>query len=426
MIEKILAALRAEHIDTYSINETQSQSVECFFVRKNMDLKRSTDLTDYSVTVFRSLERDGKALLGSSNLPVYPGMEEAELRAAIRDAYYAASFAGNPPYGLFAGEKAAPVPSSSGFAKEPLEANMKRMAEALFAADTDNTVFINSAEVFATRRAYRVINSNGVDVGWETREVTGEYVIQCLEPQDVETYHSFSYREPDEEALRADVENALTQTRDRAAATRPPQAGQYTVILSGEQVEELLSYYMSRAGSGMVYQKYSSWAAGQNVQGENITGDKLTITLRALDPYDSEGIPMADRPLVEDGVLKTIHGGQRFAQYLGIEPTGSYRAIRVPTGTTPLAELKAQPHLHVVTFSDFQMNPMSGHFAGEIRLAYLFDGEKVTPVTGGSVNGSLLEAQGHLTFSRERYRTGRYDGPFAVSIPGVAIAGAEE
>ena len=132
---------------------------------------------------------------------------------------------------------------------------------------------------------------------------------------------------------------------------------------------------------------------------------------------------MADRPLIEEGVLKTLHGGARFAHYLGIEPTGNYQAIEVPVGGTSMDALTAEPCLHVAAFSDFQMDVFSGHFGGEIRLAFLHENGTVTPVTGGSVNGSILDAQGRMTFSAERYRSANYDGPLAVRIEGVNVAG---
>ena len=133
---------------------------------------------------------------------------------------------------------------------------------------------------------------------------------------------------------------------------------------------------------------------------------------------------MKDRVLLEDGVLQTIHGGNRFAQYLGIEPTGFYSSIQVPVGQMPLAEMKQGAYLHIVSFSDFQMDDFTGHFGGEIRLAFLSDGETVIPVTGGSINGSILEVQDHMVFSKERYTNSRYDGPMAVVMDGVLVAGA--
>ncbi|MCM1065926.1 MAG: TldD/PmbA family protein, partial [Eubacterium sp.] len=64
-----------------------------------------------------------------------------------------------------------------------------------------------------------------------------------------------------------------------------------------------------------------------------------------------------------------------------------------------------------------------GHFGGEIRLAFLYDGEKVIPVTGGSVNGNILEAQKGLVFSRETQTEGIFEGPMAVSMEHINVAG---
>ena len=69
------------------------------------------------------------------------------------------------------------------------------------------------------------------------------------------------------------------------------------------------------------------------------------------------------------------------------------------------------------------MDSFSGSFGGEIRLAFLYDGETVTPVTGGSINGNILNVQEQMTFSKERYQNGRYEGPYAVSLTGVQVAG---
>ena len=70
------------------------------------------------------------------------------------------------------------------------------------------------------------------------------------------------------------------------------------------------------------------------------------------------------------------------------------------------------------------MDSMSGHFGGEIRLAYLIDeAGKATPVTGGSVNGSLLEAQGGLEFCSDRYEAEGYSGPYGMKIKNVSVAG---
>ena len=435
MIEQIRNALRQAEIVDYTINEVTQESVECFFIRRNLDLKRRTNLLEYTVTVFCPFERKGekgdsdqsadeKRMLGSSTVQIYPEMEEDEIIAAIRSAYHAASFVANPWYELVSGTAEAFVPSKGTLAGHSPEENMKEMVKALFAADTQDTVFLNSAEIFSKKIVRRIVNARGVDVSYETCEVSGEYVVQCVSPQDVETYHDFSYRDLDTEALRKDVEEALEMTQARSRASVAPKAGTYRVILSGEQMQTFFQYYVSRSGSGMIYQKYSGYQTGMQVQGDSVTGDTLTMILKAMDPYSQEGLPMKDRTLLDKGILRTIHGDSRFAYYLGIEPTGTYRSISVPVGNVPLSQMKSGAYLHVVSFSDFQMNSFTGHFGGEIRLAFLCDGQTVTPVTGGSINGSIMDVQGNMVFSKERYKNGYYEGPFAVSLEGIQVAGA--
>lgn len=423
MIGQIKTALEQSGIEAYRITESVQESLECFFIRKRLDQKRRTDLTDYSVTVFRPFEKEGQKMLGSSTVNIHPGMEEKEMLDILQGAYGAAALVCNPYYELTRGKKEEMVPAKGRFAGQDLEESTRQMVEALYAADTAEEVFINSAEVFAKRVVNRIVNSQGVDVSYETCLVSGEYVVQCPKPQDVETYHQFAYRDAQTEDLRRQVEEALSMTQARAKAVKAPKAGEYTVILSGRQVREVLSYYLGRSQTGMVYQKYSNYEVGAPVQGQEIQGDAITIELKAKEPYSGEGIPMKDRILMEKGTLKTLHGGSRFAYYLGIEPTGDYRCISVPEGSRTLEEMKSEPYLHIVSFSDFQMDDFSGYFGGEIRLAFWYDGETVTPVTGGSVNGSILEAQGRMTFSRERYQDENYDGPYAVRIEGVKVAG---
>ena len=242
--------------------------------------------------------------------------------------------------------------------------------------------------------------------------LTGGHII-LLNKADSEYY----------EADLAQAKEALERVCDRARATEAPEKGNYKLLLSGKNVRTLIDFYMDRSSSGMVYPGYSNYQAGMDVQGEKVQGEKLNITLHASNPYSSEGIPMKDLTLLKEGELKAIHGNARFAYYLGVEPTGIYSAVKLDNGTKTLEEMKKEPYLYVVSFSDFSMDSLSGYFGGEIRLAYLFDGEKVTPVTGGSVSGNLLELQKDMAFSTERYKDKDYDGPFAVEFHGVAVAG---
>lgn len=428
MIERIKSALARCGISLWRINENVEETAELFFVKKELDTRRTKDTHKYEVTVFRDVpgQEGEQPARGFTSVQLIASMDDGQIDQELKGAYYAAQFAANPHFELPDPVQAPLVEKTGELAQAPLAQSAGEMARALFAPDTHEDAFVNSAEVFVIRSTHRILSSEGTDVSYTDAQVKGEFVVQCKEPEDVEMYHDFRYDALDGQALSAKVAEALTFVRDRARAQRVLKSGKYDLVLSGDQVFTLLRYYAARSAASVVYARYSTWKQGEDVQG-GTEGERLNVTFRATDPYSVEGIPMADLPLLEDGKLLAYHGGNRFCRYLGVKPTGDYNNARIScaNGTAAFDDMKKGPCLWAVDFSDFQMDEMSGHFGGEIRLAYLIEDGKVTPVTGGSVNGSILEAQKDLVFSTERYLTARYDGPYAVRLKDVSIAGAE-
>lgn len=423
MLKQIRDQLKELNITNYLLREERKNSVELFFIRRRLDMRRIKDVSVVYATVYRDFDSDGTAMRGSSAVVLSPDMSAEEQREALLGAYAAAENVRNPMYELYQGE-ADPDMRKCGIAGEPLTAVARTMTEALFSADADPEAFLNSAELFVERSTVRIVSSSGTDVSYEKTGCNGEFVAQCKEPRDVEQHSIFSYESADADALRSKVAKALETVRDRAHAEKAPVAGTYDLILSGEHIAELLSYYLARANAQMVFAHYSDYRPGTAVQGDAVTGERLNLTVLPDAPWSGEGVPMPERALITDGVLKFLHGPVRFCRYLGTEPTGDYDRIRLDNGTIPFDSLK-RGCLWPVSFSDFQMDDFSGHFGGEIRLAYLFTEDGVEILTGGSVNGSLIEKQGELTFSTERFSSASYEGPFAVRIPGVRVAGKD-
>lgn len=431
MKEKILASLKRLSIEEYTINITNYKSTQMFFIKKSLDTKRAENTTTYNVNVFKKFEKDGKEMKGNSSVFIYNGMTDDEIDNALNRANLAASFVCNPTYELMECTENKFTTMESDLFDYTLEECCEKTAEALFAADNRSDVFVNSAEIFAYEFNVEILTSTGIDSGYTKRKISGEFVAQCKAPQDVETYKDFEYNSLDTEALKSKVSKTLEYTLDRAKATEAPKAGKYRVIISDSYVNDIFEYYKGRAQVGYIYAGYSTFEVGQNVQALNaegeyaeIKGDKVSMTLVPTAPISDEGVWQKELKLLDNGELKTFHGGLRFSRYLGVEPTGFFGSTNVAPGSMSVEDMKKDPYLWVVNFSDFQLDDFTGHFGGEIRLAFLYDGEKVTPVTGGSINGSIIDSQTDMHFSKEIQRSANFVGPYAMCFEDVPVAGA--
>lgn len=424
MIDKIKQIIHKSGINTYLIAEEHVETIELFFIKRVLDMRRMKEVKKYTVTLYRDFTKDGQKMRGSATAYLYANMNDEEIEQIIEDTYFAASFVNNPYYEIPKGQKEDKVLVHSELAHLSLEESAALMTRALYKEDIEEEVFINSAELFITRRNKCIVSSEGSDVSYENYTVQGEFISQCTAPQDVEQYEDFYYEDLNIEALSSKVKSSLEYTLARAKAELTPELGKIKVILTGRQVKTLLSYYVDRSSSSMIYAKHSAFKIGEAVQGNAIIGDSINIILKASVPYTEEGIRQIDHELVENGVLRSIHGSSQFSYYLGIEPIGTYTNIQVRSGNQTLEEMKQEPYIEVISFSDFQMDATTGYFGGEIRLAFYYNGEEIIPVTGGSISGNIRENQGELYFSKEMLVEKGYRGPTAVTLNHAAITGA--
>ena len=61
--------------------------------------------------------------------------------------------------------------------------------------------------------------------------------------------------------------------------------------------------------------------------------------------------------------------------------------------------------------SGLQVDFFSDYIGGEVRLAYYHDGQKLTPVTGISISGSVSDVLNTIRFSDETATQDGYMGP---------------
>lgn len=422
LIEKVL---KAQGIEKWSIETVHEYSAELFFIARELDTRRLKETEKYNVKVYREFESDGEKMLGMSGASFVPGDSEEQISEGLKTAYFAASFVENPAYPLPEKIEGTHAEFNDKIDGVPAADAAMQMAEAAFSEDHVDNALLNSIEVFAVKSLVRIQTSSGTDVSYSRQEINGEFIVQSKQPVDVELYKSFRYDTIACEAIAEKTRGALKQAADRARAKNQLATGNYNVILSEDALGSLLSFYTSRTDVSMVYPGYSSWKIGDQVHKQPMSGEKLNITLKATKPYSSDGLPMADMPVIADGKVLTFHGDSRLSSYLGVKATGTYDAFTCANGTVPFEEMKKQPYLYPVAFSDFKMDIYSGHFGGEMRLAYYFDGETTHILTGGAINGSILDCSDDLVFSNERYKSLSYEGPYAVLMKNVNVSGTE-
>ncbi|WP_195263058.1 MULTISPECIES: metallopeptidase TldD-related protein [unclassified Clostridium] len=423
MINLIKELLKKHNIEEYIVSETEFEDVELYFIKDSLDMKRSKHLLNYSVKIFNNFDENGEKFKGETTLTIYPSMTKEEIDKAIEEGYYIASLVKNKYYDLPKGNKNEKILIESKLSESTLEENAIKLEKALFKNNNIDKGFINSAEIFVEKVRKKIVGSNGTDIEYTKYSTNGEYVTQWIDKEDVELYNSFSYNDLEEDELSLKVKESIINTGYREKSLNPPKTDFYNVILSGEEVKTLLSYYLENSEASMIYQGYSNFKINSSVQGKDVKGDKINIKLTSSVPFSNEGVKLIDRTLIDNCELKSIYGSSRFMNYLRLEPIGEYDGAIISEGNTPFNDMIKNGDLHIIKFSDFQMDSLTGDFFGEIRLALLKDGDNIIPLTGGSLSANIKDVQGDFILSKEVQNLESYKLPLAIKLNGVEVSG---
>lgn len=433
MIENIKNILQKENIDGYKIIEKKISSEEAFFVKKELDMSRSKDVHHFKVTVYKDFEENGVKYRGSSTFNVEPTMSKAEIKRTVKNGIFAADFVKNEYYELpqIKSEKIENIESK--FSQNKLSDWMPKLVEALYKNDNEEKGGINSSEIFLNKNYNRIITSYGVDSSYESYDGSIEFITTWKETkaaEEIELYKMLTFSDYDPDYIADSVKEMLFLAEERAKAKETVKSGKYKLILRGNPVKEVLSYYVNRTNAYNIYNKISTLKLGKSVQGSEVKGDLINLTLDPniknsiySAPIDKDGLPLSKQEVIKDGKLKLYHGDIRSSYYLKTKPTGEIRNFVIDGGSKNIDDMKSEPYLELVAFSDFQMDSTTGDFGGEIRLGWYFDGEKTIPVTGGSVNANISDIHDNIFLSKEMQNENGFIGPKAIEMHNVTVAG---
>ena len=424
MTDKILELLKNSEADAYAVTDTVTEGWEFYFIRHKLDQNRVRDVEHIKVEVFKKSE-DGK-FMGSASEEISPTASQEEAAKIINDLCKRASFVKNPYFELN---------------REKVEVENKTYDPKQMARDYLNALrsvpetegeFINSYEIFTEVCTRRFVNSEGIDVTCVYPKSMAEVVVNAKNADhEIELYRMYNAGTCDSEGLVKEITDTLKFGRDRLMAKPTPSLSKATVIFSTEDAGSVYEWAATKMHASFKYRGYSDWEIGKEIL-EDVKGDR--ITLKALKELpnssrntavDSEGAPVHDMDIIVDNVPRNYWGDCQFRYYTGVKDSFIAGNFYVEGGESSEAELRCGTYLEPVEFSDFSVDPITGDFAGEIRLAYLHEGDSVTPVSGGSVSGTLTELMKNMRISKELRQYDNMLMPSVLKMENVTIAGVE-
>lgn len=421
-LDTLLDVLKRSGADAWEVTDQEEAGWEFYFIRHRLDQHRAKNIRAFSVKVYRKFD----TFLGSAEAKIACDASEKEMNRIVEGLCSDASYVRNPAYTLnrpraAQAEGAAPAENDLGAISEDF---IRTMASVPETAAED----LNSYEIFVSRIRRRFLNSEGIDVTAIYPSSMVEVIVNARrDGHEIELYRLFESGTCSRQQLTKDLAEALSYARDRLTTSPTPALGKVDVVFSTDPAKELYYYFIDRLNTAMVYRGISDWKPGDTVAPANLTlqAVKYLPNSSMNAAYDSEGAPIRDLSLIERGKAVSYWGSRQFSQYLGVDDSFQASNFTVSGGTESEGDLRTGDYLEVVEFSDFQCDAITGDIAGEIRLAYLHQGDQVTPVSGGSVSGSMTEMIDTFRFSKELRQYDRLLIPSVTRLAGVTVTGAE-
>ena len=420
-LSALLDVLRSSAADAWEVTDREETGWEFYFIRHKLDQHRAKHIRTFSVKVYRKFDE----FLGSAGSEIPCDASAEEMRRTVEGLCSDASYVRNPAWTLNrpqAAEEGAAQPEAD------LEAISGDFIRTIASAPETASEDLNSYEIFVSRIRTRFLNSEGIDVTASYPSSMVEVVVNARKDgHEIELYRLLKSGTCDREQLTKELTEALAYGRDRLVTSPTPALGKMDVVFSTDPATELYDYFISRLNTGLVYRGISDWKPGDAVGPENLTMEAVKFLPNSSKnaAFDPEGAPIRDLALIRRGKAENYWGGRQFSQYLGLEDSFLASNFAVSGGTESESDLRSGDYLEVVEFSDFQCDPVTGDIAGEIRLGYLHQGGRVTPVSGGSVSGSMAEMAKNFRFSKELRQYDCLLIPSVTRLPGATVTGAE-
>ena len=423
MMNRVIDILKnTKGISDWRVIQSRTESEELFFVHRDLETVRSTDTTDIKVTVY---VLHGERL-GEATFSVYSSYDDERIAEEIEKARKKANIIANQPYSIPENEQGE-YASASNFAEYSPSKLASLIADACFEADCVEGGSINALEIFVYKDIVSVKNSRGIDKTQTKYRAMVEAIPTFNGEESVELYEQYNFTEFDSALITQEIAKKMREVRDRYEAKPPVEKLACPVVLDAPELEQLFGNFIGNLGFGAVYQHSNAFSIGDDIQ-KDAKGDRLTLTMCGAvkgsvssSAFDSDGVTLVDRKIIENGKAVALFGGTRFAQYLGETATGNLGCMSVECGTLTDSDKASAPYFRCASMSGLQVDIYNDYIGGEVRLGYYFDGEKEIPVTGISISGKLSLALANMRLSSDEITYESYRGPKCAIFEGIEI-----
>ena len=427
MLQRIINILREVEVSDYRISEVKTVSHQAYFIKQALDQHRISDTDHITLDVYMDSERDGQKFRGKASHEIYQGESDEQIRQEVENLKRNALLAQNPYYELVKDER---------YFEEKKDYDLitvlNNVVTAIQNVSDTETEKINSYEIFVNEYYHHIVNSQGVDLYFNTMDEEVEIIINSIDNgHEIELYHNEKFADKPIEEITADILQVFRYAKDRTQAKPTKKMFGARVIMSGEDNASFFRYFLSKTNTNSVFFGNSQVKIGDDCQSES-DGDKVTLKIvRELPhssrnmPYSKDGNKAEDLTIVENGIYQNYWGDQITGYYMGLEKVSPANNYVVEPGSKSVEEMKQGSYLEIIQFSSFLMNSVTGSFGGEIRLGYFHDGENVTPVTGGSITCNMASALKHIYFSQETRQLDYCVVPCSIELFDVNVAGEE-
>lgn len=417
MISEIIELLNNNHeVHDYEININKIKSAQLFFVLDALETNRFTDNSDITITLYHDFDE----YRGSAEFVVNSADDIDSVREKIVTAINQSLNSKNEKFELY--DKNEDFVSFDTIQNDDLNDVAVKTAKAVYRANHHENGWINSLEVFIREVETEYINSRGVHHIFLKRSGEVEIIPTFRNGDEYELYLDFKFIDENYDYITAKTEKIFEDARNRSIALKPEFNKDIDVVLNDE-TGFFLRNLANDISYGAVYSKMNHFKIN-----DVITDRKMDMVYKPYVegvansfPFDSNGVVLKDKKIIDNGKVIDYWGSYRFGQYLKQNDISGVEKVLSVDIFEKEPELN-ESYLEIISFSSPQFDASSGYFGGEVRLALYHHDGQIIPVTGFSISGNFYELlKDRIFFSNEKAKYTGYYGPRHMIIKGMKI-----